>query len=156
MATTRWLQLVTLASSFYNLGAVVLAQMSWGLWRHVGRDEFPAYHKAWFRGMMPSIWPMATVAGAGALAQLRWRPVNVPAPMAWLGALLQVANFGLTGAWWARWQAQLDHVWLDDRTINPLYERLLRTHWLRVGIIAAFALLQAWMAVESRQVAKTR
>jgi hypothetical protein len=33
--------------------------------------------------MIPAIWPMATVSGTG--------------------ALLQIANFGLTSAWWARW-----------------------------------------------------
>jgi uncharacterized membrane protein YozB (DUF420 family) len=102
--------------------------------------------------MVPTIWPMATVAGVGALAQLRWRPAGAPAWLAWLGALLQVANFGLTGAWWARWQAQLDQVRREDGSINPLYTRLLRTHWLQVALIVAFALVQVWMAVGGRAV----
>ncbi len=151
-AAGRWIQLLTLGSGFYNVGAVVLAQMSWGLWHRVPREQFPDYHRAWFRGMVPTIWPMAAVAGLGSLLQLRWRPRGVAARQAWLGAALQIANFGLTGAWWARWQAQLDQVWLADGTLNPLYTRLLRTHWLRVGLIVAFAVLQAIEAVQSVQV----
>ncbi len=149
MIASRWIQLATFGSAFYNMGAVMLAQMSWSLWSRVRREEFPAYHRAWFRGMMPAIWPMAAVAGAGALLQLRWRPRGVPAKQAALGALVQIANFGLTGAWWARWQAKLDQVWLADGRLNPLYIRLLRTHWIRVGLIVAFAALQAFEAVES-------
>jgi hypothetical protein len=146
MDGARGFQLAILAASFYNVGAVMLAQMSWNLWRHVGRAEFPAYHRAWFRGMMPTIWPMAALAGLGALVQVRVRPRGVPAWAGWLGAGLQLANFGLTGAWWARWQAQLADVRLEDGSLHPLYLRLIRTHWLRVGLIAAFALLQSWMA----------
>ncbi len=64
----------------------------------------------------------------------------------------RIANFGLTGTWWARWQAQLHDVRLEDGSLNPLYVKLVRTHWLRVGLIAAFALLEAWMlAASSRQ-----
>lgn len=147
MDTARGLQLGVLAASFYNLGAVVLAQVSWNLWRHVGRAEFPRYHRAWFTGMRPSIWPMATVAGLGALVQVRVRPRGVPAWAGWLSAGVQLTNFGLTGAWWARWQAQVHEVQLADGSLHPLYLRLIRTHWLRVGLIAGFALLQGWMAL---------
>ena len=143
------LQLGMLAASFYDVGAVVLAQLSWSLWPHVGRSEFPDYHRAWFKGMMPSIWPMAGLTGVGALAQIFIRPVGVPAWAGWLGTALQVANFGLTGAWWARWQAQLHDVRLNDGSLNPLYLKLIRTHWLRVALIVAFALLEAWMMAAS-------
>jgi hypothetical protein len=147
----RSIQLVTFLSSWYNVGAVVLAQMSWGLWRHVRREDFPTYHRAWFVGMRPTIWPMAGVAGIGALLQLRWRPRGVPRSQALLGALLQIANFVLTGAWWARWQARLDQVWLAEGELNPLYTRLLRSHWLRVSLIVAFAVLQVVEAIESTE-----
>ncbi|HLH26802.1 MAG TPA: hypothetical protein VK066_30115 [Chloroflexota bacterium] len=152
MTASRWLHLVTLGASFYNLGAVVLAQLGWGLWAQVGPDEFPAYHRQWFRGVQVAIWPPAAVAGLGALLQLRWRPPGAPVWAVWLGAALQVLNFGLTGAWWARWQAQLAEVRLPDGQLHPLYVRLMRTHWLRVALIATFAGVEAGMAVVSAQV----
>lgn len=149
MDRVRALQLGVLAASFYNVGAVVLAQLSWSLWPHVGRSEFPEYHRAWFKGMMPSIWPMAAVAGVGALVQIFVRPAGMPTWSAVFGSALQIANFGFTAAWWARWQAQLHQVRLDDGSLNPLYLKLVRTHWLRVALIAAFASLQAWMLAAS-------
>jgi hypothetical protein len=46
----------------------------------------------------------------------------------------------------------------SNRTLleqHPLYERIVQTHWLRVGIVTAFAIVELWaaakpVAVESR------
>jgi hypothetical protein len=42
-------------------------------------------------------------------------------------------------------------VWIEEGTLNPLYRRLLHTHWIRVGLIVAFAALEAFEAIESLQ-----
>jgi hypothetical protein len=146
-----WLQIIILAASWYNVGSIWLVQVSWRLFAHVGRAEFPAYHRAWWfglRGIQPVVFPPAIVAAIGSLAQLRWRPPGVAAPVAWLGVLLQVLTFGLTAAWWGRQQAQLADVRLEDGSLNPRYQRLLTTHWLRVALITASGVLQLWMMAQ--------
>ncbi len=140
-----WIQLVNLATCCYNMGTIWMTQLGWRLWAHVGRDEFPAYHRAWWfgvRGIQPVIFPSFILSTLGSFAQLRQRPARVPAWAAWLGALLQVAAWVSTGAWWGRWQGQLENVRREDGSLDPLYERILSTHWARVALITASGLVQ--------------
>lgn len=149
MNAPRWVPLVTGAASWYNVGTIWMVQVSWRLFARVGRAEFPAYHRAWWfgwRGIQPVVFPAAIVAVLGAVAQLRWRPPRVPARIVWLGIALQALVYLLTAAWWGRWQGQLTDIWTEDQTLNPLYRRLLTTHWLRVALLTAAALLQSWIA----------
>ena len=63
--TARWLLLATFALSLYSAGQVWLVQLSsYPLWAYVGRNEFSAYHRAWWR----SIW--GVVLGPAALVTL--------------------------------------------------------------------------------------
>ena len=152
-AVVRWLVLVTLATCSYNVGTIWMTHLSWRLWRHVGPAEFPAYHRAWWfgwRGIQPIIFPVAAVAALGTLAQLRWRPPRVPRPALWLAVSLQVLTYASTAAWWGRWQGQLTTVRCDDGSLNPFYEHILRTHWLRVALITASGALQVWIAGRAR------
>ena len=145
----RWVQLVTLATSWYNVGTIWMVQVSWRLFARVGRAEFPAYHRAWWfglRGIQPVVFPSAILTVLGSIAQLRWRPRGVPAAMVWLCLTIQALVYALTGMWWGRWQADLDQVWQEDGTLNPLYRRILTTHWLRVALITAAAVLQCRIA----------
>src|SRR5207302_11098623 len=99
MGLRWWVQLVTLAASCYNVGTMWLTQVNWRLWAYVGRDEFPAYYRAWWfgwRGIQPVVFPLGILATLGSFAQLRWRPAGVPAWAAWLGAGLWVATWGST------------------------------------------------------------
>ena len=149
MMFARWVQLVTLATSCYNVGTIWMVQVSWRLFAHVGRREFPDYHRAWWfgwRGIQPVVFPAAIVAVLGSLAQLKWRPSRVPARAVWLNIAVQALVYALTGAWWGRWQAHLDQAVAEDGSLTPLYRRLLSTHWLRVALLSAAALLQCWMA----------
>lgn len=152
MRIWRWVQIVTLAASWYNMGAIWMAQVSWRLFARVGREDFPAYHRAWWfgpRGIQPVVFPFGIVAILGAFAQLRWHVPRTPTWMAWLNIGFLVTVWGATAAWWGRQQAQMEYVYQEDHSLNPLYQRLLATHWIRVALITASALLQIGMAVAS-------
>ncbi|MDQ2828338.1 MAG: hypothetical protein M3Y74_04730 [Chloroflexota bacterium] len=152
MTITRWVQLVTLATSCYNVGTIWMVQVSWRLFARVGRAEFPAYHRAWWfgwRGIQPVVFPAAILTVLGSLAQLRWRPSRVPARAVWVSITLQALVYALTGAWWGRWQARLDQALAEDGSPTPLYRRLVTTHWLRVALLTAAALVQCWMATRA-------
>ena len=49
---------------------------------------------------------------------------------------------------WGRWHLQLQQVWLAGGAVNPLYQRIVQTHWLRVGIVTAFAIVELWAAAK--------
>lgn len=160
MGMRWWLQLVTLVTSCYNVGTIWMAHLGWRLFAAVGRAEFPAYHRAWWygwRGIQPVVFPCGILTTLGALAQLsaRGRAPRAPAWAAWLGVALQAVTWGATAAWWGPGQAQLEQVRLDDNTLNPLYRRLLATHWLRVALITAFAAVQLGMTSAGLRIAMT-
>ena len=134
------------------MGAIWMAQVSWRLFARVGREDFPAYHRAWWfgpRGIQPVVFPFGIVAILGAFAQLRWHVPRTPTWMAWLNIGFLVTVWEATAAWWGRQQAQMEYVYQEDHSLNPLYQRLLATHWIRVALITASALLQIGMAVAS-------
>jgi hypothetical protein len=110
----KWILLVTLASGFYCVGAVWLAQLNWELWVHVGRAEFEAYHLAWWHGIWWAIFPIAAIALLGSFAELKWRPAEVPAWMVWLGVIIQVVTYVLTALWWGPGQAQLTQTHMEN------------------------------------------
>jgi hypothetical protein len=43
----QWLLLINLAASSCNVGAALLSQLNWDLWRYVGNKEFNDYHFGW-------------------------------------------------------------------------------------------------------------
>jgi len=150
-AIARWLLLINGAASFYSAGVVLLVQVSYWLWGFVGRGEFEAYHFAWWsvQGIILVVFPVASVATVCAFAMLRWPPSDVPRWAVWLGVALQIALWVGTAIWWGRWQAELNEVHLANGTLNPLFVTLFYTHWLRVGIVTAYAILQFWMMAKS-------
>ncbi len=151
----RWVQIITLAASCYNMGTIWMTQVGWRLFAYVGRDDFPAYHRAWWfgrRGIQPVVFPAGILATLGSFAQLRWGAPRTPAWQVRLGVGLLVTAWASTAAWWGRLQGQLEEVRREDGTLHPLYRRLLATHWLRVALFTAAALLQVAMAaVDTRE-----
>ncbi len=145
----KWILLVTLASGFYCVGAAGLAQLNWELWVHVGRTEFEVYHLAWWHGIWWAIFPVAAVALLGSFAELKWRPIEVPAWSAWLGVIIQVVTYVLTALWWGPGQAQLTQTHMENGSIDPHYYRLVTTNWLRVALITFFGILQLWMVARA-------
>lgn len=52
---------------------------------------------------------------------------------------VQAGAGALTGAWWGRQQARMDQVRREDGSLDPRYESLMTSHWLRIGLIATAA-----------------
>lgn len=146
------LQLANTATSAYNVGLVLMTDMGWRLWRHVGREEFPAYHQAWWfgrHGLQPILWPGVGLNAVGALAQLRWRPQTVPRWMPASILVLLATNGLVTAIWWGRQQGQLEQAREPDGSLTRDYERLINTHWARVALITLAATLQLTMTART-------
>jgi hypothetical protein len=145
---SRWLLLSVFALSLYGTGQVWLVQLSsYPLWRYVGDAQFPAYHQAWWRSIWCVVLGPAVLVFLGAFLMLRWRTPETPVWSIWLGAGLQVALVIGTVVWWAPLMARL-----EGPTGGPdpsRFELLLRTHWLRVGLVTAYSALLAWMLLRN-------
>jgi hypothetical protein len=111
------------------------------------RQEVP--NTLLIQGIKPLFIPASTLSLLGALAQLRWRSPRVPLFVALLGLVLHTLIWGLTAIWWGPWQARLKQVRQEDGTLNPLYQCLLSTHWLRVALVTALGALQFWVVGKS-------
>jgi hypothetical protein len=147
--TARWLLLATVALGWYDVGIIWLVHVSYRLWSLVGPAEFSAYHAAFWsgwRGVQPVVFPAAFLTTVGSVALLWIHPPATPAWALRTGVALQVAMWLLSALLWGRWHLQLGQVWRGDGTLNPTYERILQTHWLRVGIVTAFAIVELWAA----------
>jgi hypothetical protein len=147
--TWRWLLLLNLAAAFYNVGSVWLAQLNWQLWQYVGQTTFGAYHGAWFRGIWWAIFPLAGLALIGVCAQIKWRPPRVPPWAVWLELGLHLTYIAGTIFWWAPGQANLHDAVLANGALDPHYQILVLTNWLRVALITAAGLLELWIAARS-------
>jgi hypothetical protein len=143
------LLLINLATSFYCVGAVWLAQLNWMLWRHVGVAEFQKYHQAWWHGIWWAIFPVAFCAVLGICLQLKWAAPNVPHWSLWLAVALQVVTYAGTSFWWGAGQAKLKILHLPDGSIDPRYFILVNTNWIRVFLISASGILELWMVFKS-------
>lgn len=141
-----YLLLFNTACAWFAVGQIWLVQMScYPLWRYVGPGHFQSYHVYWWH----SIWLVILVPAAftfiGSLAIIRYRPSSVSPKLAWAAVAVQLNTWVLTGIFWARWQAELTS--LNCSANIALFHLLLTTHWLRVTLITAYALIVTRMLI---------
>lgn len=144
----QWLLLATLVLSVFGTGQVWLVQVSsYRLWRYVGPRELHDYHAAWWRSIWVVVLGPAGLVFLGALAMLRWRPAGMSAEAAWIGAALQLLLAVGTAAWWGPLMARLES---PDGALDPArYRLLMTTHWLRVALVTAYAVLMVEVAARA-------
>lgn len=148
----RWVQIVSLAASSYNVGTIWMTQFGYRLWAHIKPGEFAAYHRSWWEGwggIQPIVFPFGIIGTLGSLAQLRWRSARVPRWLIWLNVMLQILSWLLTGVLWAPLQARLQQTRREDGKLDKDYQWLMRSHWLRVALFTGCGVLQFWMLVIS-------
>jgi hypothetical protein len=142
------LLLMTCALSLYGAGQVWLVQLSsYRLWTYVGEKEFHAYHAAWWRGIWGVILAPAAIVVVGSALML-WRPApDVPVWATWLGFALQAALVLGTAIWWGPLMARVEAP--GGGLLSNRYQLLMKTHWIRVVIVSAYAVLALWMLAQS-------
>jgi hypothetical protein len=79
MSSADWVLIWTTALAWYHVGFVWLVQVvAWPLFGYVGRDEFEAYHQAWWRGIRYILFVPSGLAFVGGLYLLLAPPPGVP------------------------------------------------------------------------------
>jgi len=125
-----------------------MTQFGWRLWPYVAPNYFGAYHAAWWSMIKPVIFPVAAIAFCGSIALIWLRPEELTVVPVWLNVVLQVSVYALTAAFWGRWQAQTHYATLPGGSLDPMYIRVMSTHWIRAALITANGLLVFWMLIE--------
>ena len=148
MTRAEWVLVLTLAASFYNVGTIWMVQMGYRLWPYLAPSDFGAYHRAWWSQIKPVVFPVAGLALFGSIAMIWLRPDGVTWAPLWLNIALQIGTGCLTAAFWGRWQAQTHYARRMDGSLDPMYVRIMSTHWLRAALITANGLLVFWMTIE--------
>ncbi len=148
MDKSQLLLLLTCALALYGTGQVWLVQISsYALWPFVGRQEFRAYHLAWWRSIWIVVLVPAALVLAGSVLMLWWRPPGAQPWAVWTGFGLQMALLLGTALWWGPLMARIE---APEGGLSPeRYRLLMTTHWLRAGIVTAYAILSLWMLARS-------
>jgi hypothetical protein len=133
-----WLILVMTALAAWNVGVIWLMQLLiYPQFAEVPSDRFRAYHLShWRKSRYVVLVPAAVILG-GSVAMLRFPPPRAPLWIPWSGVALQAAIWLGTWRWWARLQIRLNR----EGNHPTLVRLLVRTHWLRTGMITAYAVL---------------
>lgn len=148
IARAQWLLFVVAALSWYSTGLIWLVQLScYPLWRRVGQREFYDYHVAWWHSIWGVIFVPSGLLLVGAIAMIWIRPAGVSTSLAWTGLSLQIALYALTAAWWAPLMARLATP--EQGLLLDRFELLMNTHWLRVIIVTAYAMVVFIMLAKS-------
>lgn len=136
------------ALAAFGAGQVWLVQLSsYRLFTHVGAREFYAYHLVWWRSIWFVVLGPAGLVFFGAVLMMWWRPPAVQGWMLWCALGLQILLYALTAAWFGPLMARLATP--DAGLLPARYHLLMTTHWARVAIITAYALLTGWMVARS-------
>jgi hypothetical protein len=148
VSAKRWLLLINFALGFYNVGAIWLTHsLIYPTWELVGAGEINAVRTEHWQRLPGVVFLPAGLALLGSLAMIWLRPEGVPRWAVWLGLALQVAAGAVTASWFAPLQARMST--REGGLALPVYHQLMDTHWIRVAIITAYAILMFWMADKS-------
>lgn len=123
------LLLANLAATGMLIGLIWTIQLvHYPLFAAVGREAWPAYAAAHGRRVTVIVLPWMVLELVTTVALLRWRPVLLSAPEAWLSAalvaLLWLSTALVQGPTFTRLSAGWD---------PALHRRLVRTNWVRTA-----------------------
>jgi len=93
----------------------------------------------------------AALAAIGSLLMI-WRPASgVPQWAIWTSASLQIGLVLGTAFWWGPLMARLESP--EGSLSLERHHLLMRSHWIRVGVISAHTALVLWMLTASARCA---
>ena len=132
--TQESLLLIVAALGWYNVGTIWAHELDiFRSWRLLTPDLFPVVQAAHWRKLPYWVLFPVALALAGSLFLVWYHPARAPQWALNVNALCQGASALLTGLFWARWQAALSRDRLGPR--SPYLSRILKTHWIRTGLI---------------------
>jgi hypothetical protein len=147
-ARAHALLLATSALAFYGLGNIWLVQfVCYRLWPSVGRNEAYGYHLAWWHSIWGVVFIPAGAVLAGSIAMLWIRPAGITRRTGWRAFSVQALAYLVTAAWFGPLMARL--ATLEGGLQVSLYHLMMNTHWFRLALFTAYAVMCGWMLARS-------
>jgi hypothetical protein len=136
----RHLLLVVLALAWYNVGTIWAHEVDiFRSWRLIPSAAFPAVQAAHWRKLPYWVFVPVGLTLVGSVVLVWVHPSAAPQWAATVNAVCQLLSLVLTAGLWGRWQAALSR---DARGAEgPWLRLILRTHWIRTGLITIGALV---------------
>ena len=146
MGLPRIALLAQLATTLPLVGLIWFVQIvAYPLFARVAAGEFQAYHQAHSRLITYVVGPLMLGELVSALVWLV-RPVDgVPRQIAWIGAALAIATWGLT-----MFVAVPKHNVLAGGFAPRTHELLVATNWLRTAVWTARGAILLWVVAVTR------
>lgn len=138
--------LINLALACYNLGTIWAHEVDiFRSWALLDATTFRAVQTAHWRKLAYWVFVPVGLSLIGAIVLLWAHPTRSPAWAIWGNLICQALAHILTAVMWGPWQAALSR---DPRgPSGPFLAKILRTHWIRTGLISASAvILFLWVA----------
>jgi len=132
--------LLNIALAFYNVGTIWAHEADiFRSWRLVDPQTFRRIQAIHWRKLPYWIFAPAGFAFLGSLMLLWYHPSGTPLGLVEGAFACILTSHVLTALLWGRWQAKLSQ---DERGgASPYLTRILSTHWIRTGLINAYALM---------------
>jgi hypothetical protein len=150
---------VAAALAAANTGQIWMTHAHYQAWQHIGANEMTAVHDSWETAVDSVIMPLAIASAITTLGLIALKHSRIGWWAVGLAAALETAVFITSFTMWAKWQHQLGnggYVRSTDGTLSPPYERIMDTHWLRIALMTAFALVILAMLIRATQPARQR
>ena len=137
---SRTLLLVQIASTLVLVGLIWTIQLvHYPLFDRVDAERFEDFHRQHSQRISWLVVPLMLAEAATAALLLVWRPAAVPAPSAWLGAVL------LAVVWLSTALLQVpQHGVLGDGFDAGAHRLLVTSNWLRTAAWSARGALVTW------------
>ncbi len=136
-----------LALAFYNVGTIWAMEVDiFRSWRLLDQGSFDVVRKTHWKKIPYWVFIPVGAALAGSMALLAYHPAGSPGWALWGNLACQLASHTLTAIFWGPWQAKLSKDPLGPN--SPLLHKIIRTHWVRTGLINGYAaIIFAWTVV---------
>ncbi len=137
--------IVNLAIGFYNVGTIWANEVDiFRSWKLIGKNEFPKIQAAHWKKLVYWVLIPWTLELAGSTALIWYHPGNSPLWAIYGGVTCLWLSLILTIFMWGKWQGKLSRDPLGSE--SPYLAKILKTHWIRVVLINAYAfILLAWV-----------
>jgi hypothetical protein len=142
----RDILLINLALACYNAGSIWAHEVDiFRSWALLDATTFRTVQTAHWRKLPYWVFVPVGLSLIGAIVLLWVHPAGSPGWVLWGNLVCQASAHVLTAAMWGPWQAALSR---DPRgPSGPFLTKILRTHWIRTGLISASAVILFFWAV---------
>lgn len=133
-----------------NVGQILMTHAHYRSWQHITPHDMTAVHDNWAATVDAVIMPLAIASALCTLGLLVLRHSRLPWWTVATATAIHTAVFVTSFTMWAKWQHQIGnggYVRDTDNTFSVPYERIMDTHWLRIALMTALALVTLGMLI---------